>query len=171
MVMFAKKKDADTASQTSSNRTSTTSVDKDAELGDYQFYPDPLSRAHSVVIPPKDRSPGGSTVVSPTTPDAPLLKGQTQDPTPDQPQYSSYYARQAMEEAAQDRHKGPQALFNPQERLKKSVLKSHRPVFTMTLTAVQLGALIWSFVMNQQRTGEIIETKPTFNYLIGPAPG
>lgn len=43
------------------------------------------------------------------------------------------------------------------------------PVMTWLLMAIMACLMIWELVVNKQKTGSVIATKPTFNYMIGPS--
>ena len=63
------------------------------------------------------------------------------------------------------------ALYDPNIRKQVAKLKPKRPYFLMTVTTLQIALLLWSCVLNYQKTGSFIQTKPSFNYLIGPSQG
>ncbi|KAJ1563084.1 hypothetical protein HK405_002472 [Cladochytrium tenue] len=46
-----------------------------------------------------------------------------------------------------------------------------RPWFLAAMTVVQLAAAAAGMWANQDATGELVQTRPAFNYLVGPAPG
>ncbi|KAI8620561.1 rhomboid family-domain-containing protein [Chytriomyces sp. MP71] len=64
----------------------------------------------------------------------------------------------------------PSALHSPYVRKQLEELKVHRPYFLWLVTAIQVVMLIVELVLNQQKTGQLIQTNP-FNPMIGPAPG
>jgi hypothetical protein len=62
-------------------------------------------------------------------------------------------------------------LYDPNIRKDVKKLQVKRPWFLMTITFLQIVALILSMVFNFLDTGSFIQTTPNFNYLIGPSPG
>jgi hypothetical protein len=72
---------------------------------------------------------------------------------------------------AQIKETRKQALYDPNVRRQIAKLKPRRPWFLMTVSAIQIGLVIYSMILNYQQNGEFIETKPNFNYLIGPSIG
>ncbi|KAJ3122341.1 hypothetical protein HK098_002929 [Nowakowskiella sp. JEL0407] len=62
----------------------------------------------------------------------------------------------------------PESIAGDQKDILPIQNQQKYPFFLILMTALQLGALIWSFVLNQQITGSFIQTNP-FNYMIGPS--
>ena len=61
----------------------------------------------------------------------------------------------------------PRALYNPEIRKQLAKMKPHRPYFIIVVSIIQVAMLIYSYVLNIQRTGSIIESVAV-NPMIGP---
>lgn len=63
------------------------------------------------------------------------------------------------------------ALNDPVVRRQLSKQKQHHPWFLGVVTVIQVLILGAEFYFNFTNTGSLIQTTPTFNYMIGPTPG
>ncbi|KAJ3280970.1 hypothetical protein HK104_000292, partial [Borealophlyctis nickersoniae] len=152
-LSFGRKGGEEKERDSTTNQSPSSNV-HDPETGAYHFYDDPLSRSPSH----NDRSSSTSH---------PLIDTSNEE--------ASEYARKALEDPDDPNyayaHHGPPALFDPIARQKLEKFQNRRPWFLYAMTAIQIGALILGFVLNQKTTGSVIETQPQFNYLIGPTSG
>ncbi|TPX46696.1 hypothetical protein SeLEV6574_g03088 [Synchytrium endobioticum] len=61
----------------------------------------------------------------------------------------------------------PRALYNPEVRKQLAKMKPHRPYFMILVSVIQVAMLLYSIILNNQRTGSIIESV-SINPMIGP---
>lgn len=54
-------------------------------------------------------------------------------------------------------------------RKRSNMLPQKWPIMTWTLITIMTCLMIWELIVNKQKTGSVIATKPTFNYMIGPS--
>lgn len=54
-------------------------------------------------------------------------------------------------------------------RKRSNVLPQKWPIMTICLIVIMTCMMIWELIVNKQKTGSVIATKPTFNYMIGPS--
>lgn len=54
-------------------------------------------------------------------------------------------------------------------RKRANMLPQKWPIMTWCLVTIMTCLMIWELVVNKQKTGSVIATKPTFNYMIGPS--
>lgn len=54
-------------------------------------------------------------------------------------------------------------------RKRSSILPQKWPIMTYCLIFIMSCLMIWELIVNRQKTGSVIATKPTFNYMIGPS--
>lgn len=128
---------------------------------DYLFYSNPVSRANtienvSINIPPGSQM-GGPQDMAPSPVSAFGSSSPTRDP------------RHTKAKGAPKPKRLP-ALQDPFVRAQLAKVKRHQPWFLGTITLVQFGALIYSFILYAKNTGSPIQTSP-FNYQIGPGSG
>jgi hypothetical protein len=99
-------------------------------------------------------------------------------PTPDTDDYEFYlnpnsrppskYDGKSIDSKYHEPEKGATILQYPEKRAGRAV---GRPYFLILMSILQIAGLVWSLILNQKRTGSIIQTSPSFNYLIGPSYG
>ncbi|TPX34019.1 hypothetical protein SmJEL517_g03264 [Synchytrium microbalum] len=65
------------------------------------------------------------------------------------------------------KQKIPRALYNPEVRKQLAKMKPHRPYFMITVSLIQVGMLVYSYIVNNMRTGSLIESI-SVNPMIGP---
>lgn len=54
-------------------------------------------------------------------------------------------------------------------RKRSNMLPQKWPIMTYCLIIIMTCLMIWELIVNKQKTGSVIATKPTFNYMIGPS--
>ncbi|KAJ3088477.1 hypothetical protein HK102_008647 [Quaeritorhiza haematococci] len=155
--------------------------DAESEMGELDFYSNPQSQTGSMITSEGDRRGGGTWQQ-----EQPLI-GRKTEAWGDQPRRMSddedgrlalqinaedeQLKRDPTQNGTNNREDLPPVLSDPKVRKQLANMKSYRPYFLYTMTALQLGGVIWSFVMNWQMSGSVIQTQPEFNYLVGPSGG